>query len=127
MVYKVTTLKDLPGIPAGSQFRYDKSWGEAPNLSNLNEDSPGVLTLVSIKFLIWNVIVRNPDGWVTVEPLYDELTDFKCPYCGKTQGILHVYKPETPQSKPVVTLECICGRNYDLDFRYHEKTPLGET
>lgn len=28
MVYKVTTLKDLPGIPAGSQFRYDKSWAK---------------------------------------------------------------------------------------------------
>ena len=79
MVYKVTILKDLPGIPAGSQFRYDKSWGEEPKLSNLNEDSPGVLTPGNIMFLIWDVIVSNPDGWVTVEPLYDELTDFKCP------------------------------------------------
>ena len=65
MVYKVTTLKDLPGIPAGSQFRYDKSWGEEPKLSNLNEDSPDVLTPGNIMFLIWDVIVSNPDGWVT--------------------------------------------------------------
>lgn len=127
MVYKVTTLKDLPGIPAGSQFRYDKPWGKEPKLSNLNEDSPGVLTPGNIMFLIWDVIVRNPDGWVTVEPLYDELIDFKCPDCGKTQGILHIYKPETPQSKPIAIIECICGRNYNLDFQYHEKTPCGET
>lgn len=127
MIYKVTTLKDLPGIPAGSRFRYEKSFSKPPTLSDLDEDSPGVLTLNNIQFLIWDVIVRNPDGWVTVEPLYDELTDFKCPDCGKTQGILHIYKPETPQSKPVVTLECICGRNYDIDFQYHEKTPWGET
>lgn len=115
MVYKVTTLKDLPSIPAGSQFRYDKSWGEEPKLSNLNEDSPDVLTPSNIMFLIWDVIVSNPDGWVTLEPLCDEFTDFKCPDCGKTR------------SKPIATIECICGRNYDLDFQYHEKTPLGET
>lgn len=57
MIYKVTTLKDLPGIPAGSQFRYDKSWGIEPNLSNFNEDSPDVLTPGNIMFLIWDVIV----------------------------------------------------------------------
>lgn len=94
MVYKVTTLKDLPGIPAGSQFRYDKSWGEEPKLSNLNEDSPDVLTPGNIMFLIWDVIVSNQDGWVTLEPLCDEFTDFNAPIAVKHRAFFISINPK---------------------------------
>lgn len=109
MIYKVTTLKDLPGIKAGTEFQYvNSSFGHYAKLKLFDKTHP-YLESETEKFLIKQVILNNPDGWVKIEPYYEELTDMKCPVCGETCGLIQVDWENGHGSNPDVMIEYACG------------------
>ena len=109
MIYKVTTLKDLPGIKAGTEFRYvNRSFSHDPELRLFNENTLRLNAEIE-KFLIKQVILNNPDGWVKIEPYYEELTDMKCPVCGETRGLIQVDWTYGHSNNPDVMIEYACG------------------
>ena len=73
-----------------------------------NESHPYLESEVE-KFLIKQVILGNPDGWVQIEPYYEELTDMKCPVCGETRGLIQVDWAHGHSSNPDVMIEYACG------------------
>lgn len=109
MIYKVTTLKDLPGIKAGTEFQYvNSSFGHDAKLKLFDKTHP-YLESETEKFLIKQVILNNPDGWVKIEPYYEKLTDMKCPVCGETCGLIQVDWENGHSSNPDVMIEYACG------------------
>lgn len=109
MIYKVTTLKDLPGIKAGTEFRYVNCGFSYNPESRLFNENTLRLDAETEKFLIKQVILSNPDGWVKIEPYYEELTDIKCPVCGETRGLIQVDWAHGHSSNPDVMIEYACG------------------
>lgn len=109
MIYKVTTLKDLPGIKAGTEFRYvNRGFSYNPESRLFNENTLRLNAEIE-KFLIKQVILSNPDGWVKIEPYYEELTDMKCPVCGETRGLIQVDWTYGHSNNPDVMIEYACG------------------
>ena len=110
MIYKVTTLKDLPGIKAGTEFRYvNRGFSYNPESRLFNEIANPYLESETEKFLIKQVILNNPDGWVKIEPYYEKLTDMKCPVCGETCGLIQVDWENGHSNNPDVMIEYACG------------------
>lgn len=109
MIYKVTTLKDLPGIKAGTEFRYVNCGFSYNPESRLFNENTLRLDAETEKFLIKQVILNNPDGWVEIEPYYEELTDMKCPVCGETRGLIQVDWIYGHGNNPDVMIEYACG------------------
>jgi len=109
MIYKVTTLKDLPGIKAGTEFRYVNCGFSYNPESRLFNENTLRLDAETEKFLIKQVILSNPDGWVKIEPYYEELTDMKCPVCGETRGLIQVDWTYGHSNNPDVMIEYACG------------------
>lgn len=127
MIYKVTTLKDLPGIKTGTEFRYvNRSFSHDPELKLFNQTRPYLESEVE-KFLIEQVILGNPDGWVQIEPYYNDLTDMKCPVCGETRGLIQVDWAHGHSSNPDVMIEYACGHQsrslLDKTSQMGERTP----
>lgn len=109
MIYKVTTLKDLPGIKAGTEFQYvNSSFDHDAKLKLFNQTHPYLESEIE-KFLIKQVILNNPDGWVKIEPYYEELTDMRCPVCGETRGLIQVDWTYGHSNNPDVMIEYACG------------------
>ena len=109
MIYKVTTLKDLPGIKAGTEFRYVNCGFSYNPESRLFNENTLRLDAETEKFLIEQVILGNPDGWVQIEPYYNDLTDMKCPVCGETRGLIQVDWTYGHSNNPDVMIEYACG------------------
>lgn len=127
MIYKVTTLKDLPGIKAGTEFRYvNRGFSYNPESRLFNESTPHLDAEIE-KFLIKQVILNNPDGWVKIEPYYEELTDMKCPVCGETRGLIQVDWTYGHSNNPDVMIEYACGHQsrslLDKTSQRGERTP----
>ena len=102
MSYKGTLLKDLPGIPAGSQFgAQDEVNGHGQKY--FLSDHP---KLGGCK------IIGDPE-WVKLEVDPDRCIDMKCPVCGETRGVLITTVVRAWADgyyyKPIVSFECICG------------------
>lgn len=127
MIYKVTTLKDLPGIKAGTEFRYvNCGFSYNPESRLFNENTLRLDAEIE-KFLIKQVILSNPDGWVKIEPYYNDLTDMKCPVCGETRGLIQVDWAHGHSSNPDVMIEYACGHQsrslLDKTSQRGERTP----
>ncbi len=113
MIYKVTTLKDLPGIPAGYSFCYEEGGrGKGPVLFELNDAKSRYLSQSNRSFLI-DAILWHSKNWIKIEPLYQNLVDLRCPYCGNPYGIIRAGKPKSSTGNPCIEIEYSCGHGED--------------
>lgn len=113
MIYKVTTLKDLPGIPAGYSFGYETGGrGKGPVLFELDDVKSEHLSQNNRGFLL-AAIRWHSEGWMKIEPLYQNLVDLRCSYCGNPYGIIRAGKPRSSTGNPCIEIEYSCGHGND--------------
>lgn len=89
MFYKLTLLKDLPGIPAGTQFSYRHGYYhiEQKHFSKLRfQDRMCIYgsDKMSMLFPLPEEIIDDPE-WIKKEVDHDKLVDLACPVCGETK------------------------------------------
>lgn len=109
MVYKVTILKDLPSIPAGYSFCYEEGGrGKGPVIYELNNTKSRYISESNRSFLI-DAILWHSKNWMKIEPLYQNLVDLRCPYCGNPYGIIRAGKPRSSTGNPCIEIEYSCG------------------
>lgn len=109
MVYKVTILKDLPSIPAGYSFCYEEGGrGKGPVIFELNNTKSRYISESNRSFLI-DAILWHSKNWMKIEPLYQNLVDLRCPYCGNPYGIIRAGKSNPLTGNPRIKIEYSCG------------------
>ena len=93
MNYKLTLLKDLPDYPAGTQFRYSRSYRHSTDCEDLYGpiEFMGLLTDKHMynRMLIPENIIDDPE-WIRKDVDHTKSIDLKCPVCGETRGTILV-------------------------------------